>query len=423
MDKKNTLKHFFFSIFILSFSFSIFLILLLPQTSNYSFHRDDFVFFELAQKVFYEPFAGFYPENIEFRCHPLFIYFLFLEHCVWKGKIVGYFLVNFLLHFFNAILVVQLARVLRVDFPASLIAGLVFLCSASFYGVVTKLTGLATILCLFFFLLATITWVKLLRGDLKLYFTVVLFQIAALSAFEMAIVFPLVAFCLTIFLVTDPEKRKLILLWFVIPLFLFVGIAFFLISKHFFFSTGFYAKISSPFGFIPKLFSLLRMLIFPLLTWDKGLLPFGFFDLKIVRLFPIVFFIVLFIFFLQKKGWRFFVEEPTQPVVFVLLAWIGITVLPYVAQSLTFEHATRCLYFPMVGFSIIFGIAIAPFFKKNHGCIIGSYLFSLFFLFYLFTLNIFSTSYHYKRYKKYFTEHAREDYTSQVHALFNEPRK
>jgi hypothetical protein len=83
---------------------------------------------------------------------------------------------------------------------------------------------------------------------------------------------------------------------------------------------------------------------------------------------------------------------------------------------LTFEHATRYLYFPMVGFSVWFAFLAGT---VGRAAVSSASRLGLGLAFvYLLGLNLLSTSFHYQRYQNYQRDHPESSFSKQVLDLF-----
>ncbi|MBI3306878.1 MAG: hypothetical protein HYZ84_03625 [Candidatus Omnitrophica bacterium] len=410
--------------FLILFSaFLIFLALRLPQTFHYQNSYDDFRNLELAHKIASDPWAGWQPEPQDQRRHPFFYYFLFLEQKAFGESFPYYFAINFLIHFFNALLVARIAKFLGAKDQASLIAGLLFLCTNAFYGVLIKATDTMQLTALLFFLLAVSSWFDLIRGNARAWWKVILFQTLSLLNYEVALFFPVLAAFLVWVQKPKTENPSKIFLRFILPLFIFDLLLVLFLMQDFGAAHTFHEKISlGTAGFmIPKTLSLIRMLIIPLLTWDKGLLPGSFLNQDWVRLAPAVLFSGVFAVLLMRgKGKKSFSKLIPHSIVYACAGWIAIMILPHMLHPLPFQHATRYLLFPMAGFSILFGVFAGALFEiiQNRYAKIGS-LFCVLFMVYILGLNLLGSAYQYRRYQEYFQEHPKEDFSAQVHQLTN----
>jgi len=163
------------------------------------------------------------------------------------------------------------------------------------------------------------------------------------------------------------------------------------------------------------------LFIRPLLLPEKGFLPQTFIPETFLRLLPAALLLIPLIVFLSRKGrfklWR---EGIPKRVYGFSLAWMGITALPFMFHALLFEHASRYLYFPGVGFSILAGFFGARFFEicrlesSRNGLVLG-----LGILVYVLILNGYSSAYHFQRYKDFTNEVKWADYSERVRELLS----
>jgi len=284
-----------------------------------------------------------------------------------------------------------------------------------------KLTGIVQIVCLFFFLLAILAWCDLIAGKAHSYGKVIICEILALLTFEYAVILPVILLSLNYFLVPDKKARRYFLARHIIPLILISGVIFLLLLSGQNSSHAVQMRIADPFSKLPpKLLSLLRMFFVPLLVWEKGFWGMGIFDGRIAR------FIVLLIFTgslgavsVAGGTWKKREKAIPFPVLGFLIGWIGITVLPYMFQALTFEHATRCLYFPMVGFSILVGgfLSLLMNSEGKYAAVRG--FIGVISLTYILGINIVGTAFHYRRYEEYLSEHKSANYSGRMKELFD----
>lgn len=168
-----------------------------------------------------------------------------------------------------------------------------------------------------------------------------------------------------------------------------------------------------------KIVSLIEMLIRPLFLPEKGFLSPAFLPETLLRLLPAALLLIPLLIFLSRKGrfklWR---EGIPKRVYGFSLAWMGITVLPFMLDARLFEHVSRYLYFPGVGFSILAGFCGARFFEicrlesSKSGLVLGSVT-----LLYVLILNAYSNAYHFQRYKDYANKVQWADYSERVREL------
>ena len=392
--------------FWLGAAFLVFLFFLLPLTRNYPFYIDEYVAFKQIQKLEHSPAELWAPDSKEKRIHPLYLLIFFLESRLWGPNPTGYFLVLFLFHFLNACLVTRLARALGLDETAGTVAGLLFLFTSAHYQVMVNLSSTTRVVCLFVFLLALWAWLNFLKNRRAgTYLGVIFLQTLALFSHEDAIVFPAVAALFA---------RSLVL---ALPLFVTQGAVSLFLLRFFIVSPHLANRFSlSTLALAPKIMSFVELLFRPLSVPEKNFSPAPF-----LRLIPAV--IVVggaLIFFLQKGRLGRFLKSFRLRVAGIGTGWMAITVFPFIFQPLIFEHATRYLYFPMVGFCLIFGEAAAQFIetvKRETG---GKGVFFCYAVFVLMLgINLNATAYHYGRYVRFAEEHPGHGFREEIKAFFD----
>ena len=154
--------------------FFLYLAILLPSKAGYLFFEDDFRHLEIATRIPAELSSIFVTEQKGHRKHPFYNCFLFAEKYFLGRTTQLYFLMHFVIHFSNAILLICLAKKLEMPSSAAYMAGFLFLVTSSFYNIMIKLTGTLELLGLCFFLLSAIMWLRFLKRSKRLtliYFT------------------------------------------------------------------------------------------------------------------------------------------------------------------------------------------------------------------------------------------------------------
>lgn len=402
--------------------FALFLWTFLPQTRNYPYYITDFNAFVHTAEIPTHPLAGWGLDQ-DGRRHPLFYYFFFFETQLFGLNATGYFVVLLVFHLINSLLAARLCQVLGGTSAASILSGLLFLVTSASYQNIVILCSTTRVLCLFFFLLGTLAWIQFLKKrNLLTFLKVICFQILALLAMEDALIFPLLAFFLTRVLISSRERRGQIIFRFLPVLLVVCGlVTFFILSG--FFSAPFHEHwVSRKANLLSKLVSLAEVFFRPLAVPDKGFLPPAQIPENLLRLVPAVLIAswgCLHLF--RSERLRFFLRGIPRRLVLISVGWIGITVLPFLLNSLSFEHANRYVYFPFVGFSWIFGAVGACFWEtaqvyfRRSGAI-----FCLITGVYIVGLNLQSLSYNYHRYEQYAKEHREQHYYDRVKELLRE---
>jgi len=389
---------------VLSAAFFIFLAIFLPLTRNYPFFRDDLISFEHVEKVS-QHFSAIWDVNSNQRRHPVFFLLLFLESRLFGPAPIGYFLVLFFIHFCNALLVVKLAKQLRLNSLSAILGGLLFLYSSASYQALIFIPSTLITLSLFFFLLGIDAYIDLMNhGRKRAFIKLHLFQVLALLSYEVSIVLPLMAYFLLWHYIEEPKKRLRIFMLTIPSLILTASVVFLFISKDFAVTQQAQSKASFA-GlalFFPRLASLARMFLGSLFIPDKNFLFLDIFNNPVVRIAPLILCTAtLAVLWLTRNGIRKELFIPKK-IVAICLGWIVIAILPHMGNQLTFEHTTRHLYFAMVGFSILFGAFAHNFLRvlrsicpSTAGLIFGTILT------YILTLNLLTTADHYEQYGQY----------------------
>ncbi len=387
---------------LLGVAFLFFLGYLLPLTQNYPYYPDDYIVFKRAHEISSNPFQAWAPVPRYDRRHPLFFYTLFLEKSVFGFHSTGYFFILFLFHFFNSLLVVRLCQSLGGKGFAPFLSGLFFLFSSTSYQNLIFIQASIRVFCIFWFLLATTSWVKfLLRPNVSQLLKTIAFQTAALLTMEDACVFPLIAALLAWrILPAGNERAKILFRW--VPVLFLVDLAVLLpLLQSFFFSSLVTKKFSTVFDLPEKLASLVKMFLQPLIVPEKDFLL-ALFPKTISRLAPaFLIFVFIVIFYRRKERIKYFTRQIPRQLIFTSLVWIAVALSPFLFQPLTFEHASRYLYLPMVGFNLILagGInaaieTVRTFVARKGLIFLGATIA------YILMLNLASIGHHYERYRK-----------------------
>jgi len=404
-------------------AFVIFFGVLLSQTGNYPYYSDDFAIFKSAQEIRENHLTIWSPLPKYNRRHPFFIYLLSLETGVFGFRPSYYFVVLFLLHGLNALMVGRLCRSLGGTPWAQLLSALLFLCSSAFYQQLIFIHATQRVLCVFLLFIATLLWIEFIKSRRSVFFLgAIFFQVLSLLTMEDAVVFPALALQLTL-LIEPKGARQKKPVWGYFAVLLLVGtIVPYFCLREFFSSPLASEKLSSP-NFLPgHLAGLLRMFLVPLFIPDKGFLPAGPVPENILRLVPFLLFSSFWFFFLmQKERIKFLWKGFPRPLMLISIGWIGIGVLPFLFQSLTFEHANRYLYTPMAGFCLIFGVLMDRLMRSVRLRLpkAGPVFFSIT-LIYILGLNLASTVYQYQRYVRHIEQEKEFRFYDQVKEIFEE---
>lgn len=396
--------------------------LFLPQTENYRYFEDDYVFVEQAGRISSNPLAGWDIELKEPRRHPFYAYFFFLELSLLGLDPAAFLLISLFIHFLNSVLVLRLSGELNVKPLASFLAGFLFLCSSTFYQVFITLMATTCIqIGLLFFLLASLAYIRFLRGSKGAFWLAILFYSLAVMNYEGTIIFPGIAVLLALSEGCRGKKLLSSTIGAVLSLFLIGFLLTLNLWNEFIFSSSVADKMT-PAAWrtvIPKTMSLIRMFVVPIFTWENGFFGGALFNGKFERLVPMVLFSAyLAALFSAKRQRRYFSDLVDRRILYCGAGWIVIATLPHVLSPLTFEHATRYLYIPMVGFSLIFGVLAAAIFETGvNRYSAKGYVFLIVAIIYIGALNLCGTVFHYRRYQEYLAAHPGEDYTRQVNDM------
>lgn len=389
-------------LFLLVTVFIILLGILLPLAPNYPYYVDDYHVFKRAQEISSDPLRAWAPVPKYDRRHPLFFYLLFLEKSIFGFHSTPYFVVLWLLHFLNSLLVMRLCRSVGGDKLAPFLSGLFFLCSSVSYQNLIFIQASIRVFCIFWLLLALLSWIQFLnRPNLARWLKTITLQAASLLTMEDASIFPLLAFLLAWRILAPGEARKKILFRYVPLLFLMDLVVLLPLLESFLFSPFFSRKFSTVSDLPAKLISLVKMFLQPLMIPEKGFFSVSLHE-KIFRLGPALLITLLAgFFFCRRERVKFFIGGIPRGLVLTSLSWIAIAILPFLFQPLTFEHASRYLYLPLMGFSWIFGAAVnglietAGTYASRKGRILCVGV-----LIYILILNLNTLAYHYERYRK-----------------------
>ena len=406
----------------LAFAAAVFISVLLPQTKYYSYFYDDFVNFNQAQAIS-ENFEAVLSVNKKNRRLPFFSTVIFLESRIFGQHPQAYFLVLYVLHFLNALWVRKLAYRLGACPSAALLSAMLFFCSSAAYQALIFIPSTAVVLAAFFFLAGIARWFDFMVSQNKsMFLTIMALQLLSVLTYEVSVVFPLFVLFLTCIYVDDKKKRRNLLLKYVSPL-VIIQVAYVIISfldsrMMKLFCNKITADVFSL--FIPRLISLIHALAVPLLVPGKGYFTSGIMGNYFVRFLPALILSSYVLFLLLGKGaWNKMSKMIFTKNVAVPACLVAISIIPFMANKLMFEHTTRYLYLPMVGFSIVFGVLGEAFMSLVRAVYSRqTYFVCVAILVYIFTMNIFNTSFHFQRYQQYLVEHPDCSFNGQVNKIF-----
>ncbi len=410
---------------VLLFAFLLFLAFLMPQARKAPYYYDNYRHFSQVEEVVRNPQAAWLPDK-DLRRHPAYFYYLVPQVLLFGPGPSPYYLVTFLFHFFVAFLITLLARSLGLGAGSALWAGLFFLCSSASYQTLITINGRPCLL--FLFSGALLSWILFLRtGKAWAIGSVWGLQILSLLFAEEVVTFPLIGSLVTWKLVPERAKRNRLIFRHLLPIFLLSGVVLcFLLSSFLQSPVERVARVSfSALWLIPeKLRSLVEMLTRPLFVPEKGLLHENPSWDTVLRLAPLAGILGAGWFFLGRRGGiqRFFYEIPKRELLFSL-AWVGIAVLPFLLQPLSFEHASRFLYFPLLGFAFTFGMVVDSLWRTSgtSGAWKGR-IFLAVVLVYIFALNLNNTAYQFERYRRELQGRSEADYTEEVRTILTRAR-
>ncbi len=401
--------------------FVITLAVLLPARVRYHFFEDDYRHLENVRRMSQAPGAVFAVEGKDQRRHPLYYALLFTETKFFGEKVLAYFGVHYLFHLLNAILVMRLAWKFGASVPAGQLAGLLFLGSAAFYNILIKLTGTLELQGLFFFLLAVLAWFCFLEGSRLAILRVVLFQMAALLTYEVAVVFPLLACALTFIFEKNVQKRLRIFWKVLLPMLILSLLVFWGLTRDFWFSQALQSKIApqSAFLLILKFVTFFRMFAAPVFEKGQGPFPFFLFDFGLRLMLPVfVAAAAVCIYLWRTNRFAGFLKRIPEGLIRASVLWIAVTLAPHLPYPGDFAHATRYMLFPAVGMTMILAIFLSGFFDflKQLFPRAGVVL-SVLTLCYMLGINLWAVSFQFERYQNYLQEHPGEDFTAKVKGL------
>lgn len=402
--------------------FLIFVGSLLPPTKDYPYYNNDLDVLGKAKEIAGNPLAGFEPVPPYGRRYPFFIYFLFVEESVFGFGSIPYFLVLFLTHGLNAFLVTRFWQKLGGTPSASILSGLLFLCSSAVYQNLIFIHAMQRVLCIFLFLLATHSWINFLRSRNPFsWVNTMAFQVLSLLCMEDTVIFPFMALFLCFRLVTPEPGRKTVLTryW---PWLLITNVLLALLLLQSFFSSPFLAeKISVPRDGFAKMVSLAEMLVRPLLIPERGFFAPFFIQEGVTRLLPaLLVFALLLGLFSKGERLKFFLATLPRPQLMTAAGWVLIGTVPFLFQNMTFEHANRYLYLPLVGFSFLFGALTEKIIETVRKFLPGRGLMVCWSLIiYTLFLGLQTISFQYQRYTRIAEEHPEKRYYDKVKELYD----
>lgn len=404
--------------------FGLWLLFLLPTANQIVYYYDDHNHFKRIHAALENPAALAAPDEKDHRRAPLSVAVFCLIYLFSGLKPEGYFLVLYLFHFFNALLISRLALRLNLPPAAALFAGLFFLCSGSFYRIMLALSGLTRVLTLFFFILAALAWLKYLDHPAKKnWLKTLLYQVLSLLASPAAIVFPAMAGLWALLRVPGRQNKLKVLAGAVMPfavifILLFLWLWADLFSPH---RSGRWLAGSDPFFLIQKGLSLLRMLFIPLLVPEKGLLGPESLQTFAQRLAPASCILLGFALFIPVKEWPAAARALRNPALSFSLSWIVMTAILHMPYPSMFEHTSRYLYLPMAGFCLWLGAFWARIQTlcqerwKRAGLI-----FFCFVTFFILALNTLTVLHYRTIYREYGSLHPEFVYQDEIESLFQD---
>jgi len=420
---------------LLALAFAAFLLILIPPARESPYFSDDYRNFSLIEDITSNPLAAWLPDK-DNRRHPLYFYSL-VPQFLWFGpEPTFFFLTVFIFHFLSAVLIMVLGPKLGLSPPASLFAGLFFLCSSAFYQTLLTINGRPLLLVLF--LLTILVWISFLEKERRgAIIGVYLLQIFSLLLSEEVITFPFIASLITWKFIPGRERRNRLILTYLVPLLLLDGTILFFLTRAFFLSPHHIQRVSiAALGRLPEKFiSLFEMLARPLLVPEKGFLHENPFWDQWLRLAPACAILAMgWFFFLRRGGIKAFLDGIPRPAfypaplqrcgVYFFLGWGTVAALPFTLQPLGFEHASRYLYFPFAGFSMAFGAIYASLWKVSgtrHSP--AGKIFLIAVLVYILFLNLNTTAYHFGRYRHDAEKDPQMSYTDTVRDLLKQAQR
>jgi hypothetical protein len=269
-----------------------------------------------------------------------------IDYSLWKLNPLGYHLTNFLLHFFNAILIYFLVNLISLNKKISLITALFFIIYPIHTEAVTYISGRADLLATFFLLLCFIFYIKHLSvKSTKVYTLMVLSYVLALLSKENSLILPVL-----LLLYHYAFKKKLESKGFSS----IVGVAFVYILLRLTLLKFLLPRFSDPAtlfqrlpGFFVAVTNYIRLVFLPFnLHMEYGYRLFNFTDLKALIGVTLLFSLLIYAF--RKRR--------SNAVIFFSISWFFLALLPvsnlYPINAYMAEH---WLYLPSIGFFIILG--------------------------------------------------------------------
>ena len=401
--------------------FLAFVLVLLPQSADYPYYVDDYKPFAKVKEISSNPLSAFDPVPRYDRRYPFLMYFLFLEKNVFGFNSLPYFFILFLIHCLNALLVTRIWRNLGGTPSASTLSGLLFLCSGAIYQNLIFIHATQRVLCILLFLLATHSWIDFLQNRTPFSFVkTMIFQILSVLTMEDTVAFPFIALFLCFRLVIKQAPRKTVLIRYWSWLLASNALLLILLLQSFFLSPLRAEKLSVPKDGLAKIISLVEMFLRPLLIPERGMLGGLFIQENLLRLLPtLLVFVLLLFLFSRGERLKFFLTAIPRPQLMTAAGWILITTVPFLFQNLTFEHANRYLYLPLVGFSFLFGAVTAGIIETVRKFLPRRAIMVCWSLIvYILVLGLQTIGFQYQRYKKYAEERPERRYYNEMKGLF-----
>ncbi len=207
MTEKNKLHNLLQSSYLyIGGAILIYMMLMLPQYSNYSCNYDFFYYLGRAKKAIAYPLSIFQPDYA-LRFHPIYFLFTSLTYRVFGLSTLGHGSLNVITHVLNSLLLFNLLRQTGLSKAPATLCLVFFLVLSSQWGVISDIASLIRLGAALFFLSAMVSFVAFLKTGKKTFLIYsLMFFIISFGFNEDAISLPPLLLAM-IFLVA-PEKMS-----------------------------------------------------------------------------------------------------------------------------------------------------------------------------------------------------------------------
>ncbi len=331
------------------------------------FYEHDF-FYDLWHCTSSDLFA----KDFSLRFHPVYFFAKKIQYALFGFHQTGYITTNLFFHAANTFFVFFLCRRFLADVFVSLCATLLFLTSFLSWGTLIAVTGLCRETGLFFYLLGILFFLRRLdKNPSGISFLSLICLTASLLAVEDGVTFPAI---LAAVVAWRPRPLAGVRRWnwgvsTTIFLSLMICAAFSLATLmaggddqcQLFYGWHSVQKVLS----LPR--EILQNVFIPHRTWG---LP----DSLLIRSLPMILIVGCGTWFLFKGQSKHRTLTSNKPLIYFAIAWILITILPYLSRPSGWTWFNRYLYFPSVGIFMLIGLLVQCFHRSAAAVLSGRVL-------------------------------------------------